>query len=130
MKISELLPILKQVLTNPYVIGTAVVVILFMNFCSFVCNYKKRPPKGKKKNAKKRRLSNLRNRQKIRSHLLNPPAKMASLPAKNKKSNPWNPEKLDFSAEPPLLFFFIMIFRLFPYFQPSFPRPAADFNFF
>lgn len=53
MKISELLPILKQVLTNPYVIGTAVVVILFMNFCSFVCNYKKRPPKGKKRNAKK-----------------------------------------------------------------------------
>lgn len=53
MKISELLPILKQVLTNPYVIGTAVVVILFMNFCSFVCNYKKRPPKGKKRNVKK-----------------------------------------------------------------------------
>lgn len=53
MKISELLPILKQVFTNPYVIGTAVVVIFFMNFCCFVCNYKKKPPKSKKKKSSK-----------------------------------------------------------------------------
>lgn len=51
MNISELLPVIKQVLINPYVIGTAVVVIFFMNFCSFVCNYKKKPPKVKPKKA-------------------------------------------------------------------------------
>ena len=51
MNISELLPVIKQVLINPYVIGTAVVVIFFMNFCCFVCNYKKKPPKVKSKKA-------------------------------------------------------------------------------
>lgn len=51
MKMTELLPILKQVLINPYVIGTVVVVILFMNFASFVANYRKKPPKPKVKRA-------------------------------------------------------------------------------
>lgn len=51
MKMSELLPILTQVLSSPYVIGTAVVVILLMNFCCFVANYRKKPPKPKKKRA-------------------------------------------------------------------------------
>lgn len=48
MSIAETLPIVKSVLTNPYVIGTAIVVILYMNFCSFVANYRKKPPKPKK----------------------------------------------------------------------------------
>lgn len=47
----EVLPVIKGVLANPYVIGTAIVVILYMNFCSFVANYKKKPPKPKKAKA-------------------------------------------------------------------------------
>lgn len=48
MDIKEALPVIKTVLINPYVIGTAVCVILYMNFCSFVANYRKKPPKPKK----------------------------------------------------------------------------------
>lgn len=49
MDTSELIPVLKQVLTNPVAVGTAVVVILYMNFCCYVANYSKKPPKPKKK---------------------------------------------------------------------------------
>lgn len=51
MKISEIMPIILQVLKSPYVIGTCLVVIFFMNFCSFVANYRKKPPKPKKPKA-------------------------------------------------------------------------------
>lgn len=49
MSFAELLPVLKKILTNPIVIGTAVVVVLYMNFCTFVANYRKKPPRPKKK---------------------------------------------------------------------------------
>lgn len=49
MSTQEILNIIKSVLLNPFVIGTAVVVILYMNFCSFVCNYTKKEKKFKKK---------------------------------------------------------------------------------
>ncbi len=49
MDIKALLPVITKVLTNPYVIGTTIAIILYMNFCSFVANYRKKPPKPKKK---------------------------------------------------------------------------------
>ncbi|MDE5897674.1 MAG: hypothetical protein K2H09_00155, partial [Treponemataceae bacterium] len=49
MNFSELTAVLKHVLTNQIVIGTAVVVLLYMNFCCFVANYRKRAPKPKKR---------------------------------------------------------------------------------
>ena len=52
MDLKAVMPVVKAVLTNPYVIGTTIVIILYMNFCSFVANYRKKPPKPKKaKNA-------------------------------------------------------------------------------
>ncbi len=48
MNVHETIAVVKQVLLNPYVIGTAVVVIFYMNFCCFVANYRKKPPKLKK----------------------------------------------------------------------------------
>jgi len=49
MSFAELLPVLKNIFTSPIVIGTAVVVVLYMNFCAFVANYRKKPPRPKKK---------------------------------------------------------------------------------
>ncbi|MGP1459197.1 MAG: hypothetical protein ACTTKL_07790 [Treponema sp.] len=51
MSFANLMPILKKILTNPAVIGTTVVVILYMNFCAFVANYRKKPPMPKKRRA-------------------------------------------------------------------------------
>ena len=48
---NEIIPLIKQILLNPFVIGTAIVVILFMNFCCFVANYSKKPKKASKKKA-------------------------------------------------------------------------------
>lgn len=48
MNIHDTISLVKQVLLNPYVIGTTVIVILYMNFCCFVANYRKKPPKIKK----------------------------------------------------------------------------------
>ena len=44
MSFAELLPVLKKILTNQAVIGTAVAVMVYMNFCVFVANYRKKPP--------------------------------------------------------------------------------------
>ena len=43
----DLMSVIIEVLKNPYAIGT-VAAILFMNFCCFVANYRKKPPKPKK----------------------------------------------------------------------------------
>ena len=51
MNMNEIIPLIKQILLNPFVIGTAIVVILFMNFCCFVANYSKNPKKASKKKA-------------------------------------------------------------------------------
>ncbi|MEE1059989.1 MAG: hypothetical protein U0K92_11515 [Treponema sp.] len=51
MNMNEIIPLIKQILLNPFVIGTAIVVILFMNFCCFVANYSKKPKKASKKKA-------------------------------------------------------------------------------
>lgn len=51
MNMNEIIPLIKQILLNPLVIGTAIVVILFMNFCCFVANYSKKPKKASKKKA-------------------------------------------------------------------------------
>lgn len=51
MKLDVILPILKGVLLNPFVIGTAIVIILYCSFMSYVARYKKKPPKPKKKSA-------------------------------------------------------------------------------
>ena len=48
---NEMIPLIKQILLNPFVIGTAIAVILFMNFCCFVANYSKKPKKASKKKA-------------------------------------------------------------------------------
>lgn len=47
MDLSKLLPILKEILLHPYVIGTTIVIILYCNFVCYVIKYKKRPPKVK-----------------------------------------------------------------------------------
>lgn len=44
----DLMSVIIEVLKNPYAIGTTVAAILFMNFCCFVANYRKKPPKPKK----------------------------------------------------------------------------------
>lgn len=49
MNMNEMIPLIKQILLNPFVIGTAIAVILFMNFCCFVANYSKKPKKARKK---------------------------------------------------------------------------------
>jgi hypothetical protein len=48
MSEKELIPVIFEVLKNPYAIGTTITVILLMNFCCFVANYRKKPPKPKK----------------------------------------------------------------------------------
>ncbi|MBQ0162883.1 MAG: hypothetical protein KBS84_06975 [Treponema sp.] len=49
MNLAKMLPVIKAVLLNPYVIGAAVVVILYCNFVSYIVRYKKKPPKPKHK---------------------------------------------------------------------------------
>ena len=49
MNFEYIFPILKGVLLNPFVIGTAIVIILYCNFMGYVARYKKKPPKPKKK---------------------------------------------------------------------------------
>jgi hypothetical protein len=49
MNFSEIFRIIKAVLLNPYVIGTAIFILLYLNFVSFVAKYTKKPPKPKKK---------------------------------------------------------------------------------
>ncbi len=43
--------VLKQVLSCKLVIGTAIVVILYLDFCTFVANYRKKPLLPKKRRA-------------------------------------------------------------------------------
>ena len=52
MDINELIELIKKILLHPFIIGTAIVVILFMNFCCFVANYSKKPKKASKKKDK------------------------------------------------------------------------------
>ena len=49
MNFEYIFPILKGVLLNPFVIGTAIVIILYCNFMGYVARYRKKPPKPKKK---------------------------------------------------------------------------------
>lgn len=49
MNLAKMLPVIKAVLLNPYVIGATVVVILYCNFVSYIVRYKKKPPKPKHK---------------------------------------------------------------------------------
>lgn len=51
MKLGQIFPIITSVLLNPYVIGTAIVIILYCNFISYVARYRKKPPKPKKPKA-------------------------------------------------------------------------------
>jgi hypothetical protein len=48
MDISEFLSIIKIVLTDKRVIGTAVIVFLCMDFGAFVAGYTKKPPKPRR----------------------------------------------------------------------------------
>lgn len=41
--------IIKEVLLNPFVIGTTIVIILYLNFISYIVRYRKKPPKIKVK---------------------------------------------------------------------------------
>lgn len=49
MNLAKMLPVIKGVLLNPYVIGAAIVVILYCNFVCYIVRYKKKPPQPKKK---------------------------------------------------------------------------------
>jgi len=49
MKINQLMPIIKEVLLNPFIIGTTIVIILYLNFISYIVRYRKKPPKIKVK---------------------------------------------------------------------------------
>ncbi|MBP5401764.1 MAG: hypothetical protein J6Y36_01260 [Treponema sp.] len=49
MKMSVVIPVIKAVLLNPFVIGATCAIILYCNFLSYVSRYKKKPPKPKKK---------------------------------------------------------------------------------
>ena len=44
-----MLPVIKGVLLNPYVIGAAIAVILYCNFVCYIVRYKKKPPQPKRK---------------------------------------------------------------------------------
>mgnify|MGYP007022356300 FL=1 len=48
MQNTSLMSIIFEVIKSPYVIGTTIVVILLMNFCCFVANYRKKPVVQKK----------------------------------------------------------------------------------
>lgn len=49
MSISAMLPVIKHVLLNPTVIATAVILLLYVNFVSFVVKYQKKPSQPKKR---------------------------------------------------------------------------------
>ncbi len=51
MKLSAIIPVALGVISNPLVIGTAIVIILYLNFVYFVARYKKKTPKPKKRRA-------------------------------------------------------------------------------
>lgn len=42
-ELNQYFPVIVKVLSNPYVIGTAIVVFFYIDFCVFVANYRKRP---------------------------------------------------------------------------------------
>ena len=48
MKLNVVMPIVGEVLKSPVVIGTMIVVLLYLNFVFFVAHYKKQPPKPRK----------------------------------------------------------------------------------
>ena len=50
MKFEEFLKIVLQILSNWYVIGTLVAMILVISFANYVIRYKRKPKKKKKKN--------------------------------------------------------------------------------
>ncbi len=49
MSVSDVIPVATRVLLNPYVIGAAIAVILYINFVYFVAKYRKKPPQPKRK---------------------------------------------------------------------------------
>lgn len=49
MSFEEIMAVLKHVLSSKIVIGTVIVVILYMDFCTFVANYHKKPPRPKRR---------------------------------------------------------------------------------
>ena len=50
MKFQEFLNIVLQILTNWYVLGTLITMLLIIAFANYVIRYKKKPKKKKKKN--------------------------------------------------------------------------------
>ena len=50
MKFQEFLQIVLQILTNWYVLGTLIAMLLIIAFANYVIRYKKKPKKKKKKN--------------------------------------------------------------------------------
>ena len=50
MKFQEFLNIVLQILTNWYVLGTLIAMLLIIAFANYVIRYKKKPKKKKKKN--------------------------------------------------------------------------------
>lgn len=51
MKLNLVMPIVGEVLKSPVVIGTTIVVLLYLNFVFFVARYKKQSPKPRKPKA-------------------------------------------------------------------------------
>lgn len=47
MRLNETLSIIEAVLSNPLLIATVVVILLYLRFCFFVANYQKKPAKVK-----------------------------------------------------------------------------------
>ncbi len=41
-ELNQYFPVIVKVLSNPYVIGTAIVVFFYIDFCVFVANYRKK----------------------------------------------------------------------------------------
>lgn len=50
MKLQNFFNIVLQILTNWYVIGTVVAMLLIISFANYVIRYKRKPKKKKKKN--------------------------------------------------------------------------------
>ena len=50
MKFQDFLQIVLQILTNWYVLGTLIAMLLIIAFANYVIRYKKKPKKKKKKN--------------------------------------------------------------------------------
>lgn len=49
MSLKDIFPILFSVMKNKYVIGTAIVVLIYLEFVRYVINYRKRPKRKKDK---------------------------------------------------------------------------------